>query len=354
VLRDLGEPWSTWVDAPARLVVDADVPAEVVLVGDRFVDRYRERGEQVSLGSTPLSVEIPPGRREIRVLAPGRADAVFPLLFRRGREVDLGRVHLPLPIPGACYVPAGPFAAGGDPVATDPVHAGEVEIGGMFVQQFPVTLAEYVAFLEDCGEGERWQPREPAQYGNPGRELIVREGGHWVARTQTSEGPQWGPDWPIVFVTPTDCEAYASWWSGKTGREWALPHDLEWEKAARGLDGRAFPWGDFADPTFANMGRSLATAGQRTAVTAFPLDESPYGIRGLGGNVRDWCCNGYRRSGDGHLVPLPRGAPPDAPWRIQRGGSWMSSEAQQRCASRFVGRPAGRNSSVGFRLVTRL
>jgi serine/threonine-protein kinase len=157
----------------------------------------------------------------------------------------------------------------------------------------------------------------------------------------------------VVLVDAEGALAYARWWRARTSRAWRLPHDLEWEKAARGADGRAFPWGDVLDPAFANMVRSHAGPPGRVAVTAFPHDRSPYGVRGLGGNVRDWCANGYRREGDvadGEAVsPAPAAA--DEPYRMVRGGSWTSVEAWCRSAARFAAPPGERTTSVGFRLV---
>jgi formylglycine-generating enzyme required for sulfatase activity/predicted Ser/Thr protein kinase len=348
---------AAWLRTPARLVLHtepagASVCAEEVVAQDR---RWIPRSARV-LGVTPLRETLPAGRWRLTVRTTGRAEAVFPVDLQREDLFDPGPISLPEPIWGAVLVPAGWFLAGGDPLAPDALSRRRIWVDTFAIQTHPVTVAEYVAFLNELPEelALEHQPRESAGYGAGSRSVLARRGAQWLLETSPHEGPPWEPDWPVVLVDPADAEAYARWWSAKTGLTWALPHDLEWEKAARGADGRAFPWGDLADPSFANMIQSHEGAPKRTSVTRFRYDQSPYGVYGLGGNVRDWCCNGYRRDGDiadgERLIIRPRAA--DEPYHMVRGGSWTSVESWCRSAGRFAGYPIG-STSVGFRLVCR-
>jgi serine/threonine-protein kinase len=158
----------------------------------------------------------------------------------------------------------------------------------------------------------------------------------------------WADDWPVTLVDWADACQFAE----RAG--WRLPHDHEWEKAARGADGRIYAWGDAFDPTRANMALSRPTSPGHAPVEAFPLDDSPYGVRGMTGNVRDWCSNGYLRAGPAGALIDPREGPPDAEYRMIRGGSWSSTAMMCRLATRLVSAPTGRLTAVGFRLARSL
>jgi eukaryotic-like serine/threonine-protein kinase len=111
-------------------------------------------------------------------------------------------------------------------------------------------------------------------------------------------------------VSWEDLMAFCAWKSRKTGLLFSLPYEIHWEKAARGTDGRSFPFGNVEDATFMNINTSHE-AGQRPAVVdSFPTDESVYGVRGLAGNSRDQCLDD-----PGEKYPG---------WRLARGGVWTS------------------------------
>ena len=145
--------------------------------------------------------------------------------------------------------------------------------------------------------------------------------------------------------------SFSEWRSTKTGRPWRLPHGLEWEKAARGVDGRFFPWGNFAESTWANSANARESQPGRLPVDSYPLDVSPYGVRGMAGNVRDWCINAYSRDGVPDGSRLTVDPPAEAAYRMMRGGSWASKIDLCRLASRFADPPSTRFSVTGFRLV---
>ncbi|MBI3096966.1 MAG: SUMF1/EgtB/PvdO family nonheme iron enzyme [Planctomycetes bacterium] len=144
------------------------------------------------------------------------------------------------------------------------------------------------------------------------------------------------PDWPVVGVSWYDAIAFCEWKSRKEGRVYRLPTAEEWEKAARGVDGRIYPFGRHCDPTYCNINSSHKDGMRLEPVESFPIDESPVGVRGMGGNSRDWCLDDpgerYRS------------------WRYLRGGAWVNSSDDARTAFRWGNEPTNVNWNNGFRL----
>ncbi len=135
-------------------------------------------------------------------------------------------------------------------------------------------------------------------------------------------------------MTQHDARAYAEWRSLRDGRSHRLPTADEWEKAARGADGRKFPWGDHFDPTFCHTRESHGNSPRPASVGACPLDESPYGVRDMAGGARDWTITWIRPD----LIAVC-------------GGSWNLFDFFCRAASRYPNEPGTPLASVGFRLV---
>lgn len=163
----------------------------------------------------------------------------------------------------------------------------------------------------------------------------------------------WRADWPAVGISWNGAKAYAAWLSKRTGRGWRLPTEIEWEKAARGVDGRFYPWGDFTDPAFVHSRTVERSPTTPAPIDAFAADVSPYGVRGMGGNVRDWCedaAGGDSYSASGGIARPPPDAP-DAALRIVRGGSWRQAPDAARVAGRTALAAANGYADVGFRLV---
>lgn len=162
-------------------------------------------------------------------------------------------------------------------------NQARVWVDGFCIQTYPVTARAFARFLA-TPEGAPW------------RKEVLRDGLNL-----------WHPDWPAVGMSWEAANAYAAWCSHPT-TPWRLPTESEWEKAARGVDARPYPWGDFADPTFCHVRSPEHLPQSPASIHTFPTDSSPYGLRGAGGNVRDWC------------AALPS-TPPDSPHPV-RGGSW--------------------------------
>jgi formylglycine-generating enzyme required for sulfatase activity len=138
---------------------------------------------------------------------------------------------------------------------------------------------------------------------------------------------------PVVLVTHADAQAYAAWLSAQTGQSWRLPSELQWEKVARGDDGRRFPWGDEFDP--ARLNSHDAGPFDTVAVGRYPAGASPYGVLDMAGQVFEWTAT---LAGPGRY--------------IVKGGSWDDRGCGVCRAAARHGRPAAlKHILIGFRLV---
>ncbi|MEI6514052.1 MAG: formylglycine-generating enzyme family protein, partial [bacterium] len=235
-------------------------------------------------------------------------------------------------------VPEGEFMMGSDkqkdPEAYDnelPQH--KVYLAEYLIGKSSVTVAQFAAFIkasgykttaEKEGSGHDWQ--HPRGAGSD----VVHKAAH-----------------PVTFVNWDDALAFCAWVSEVTGRELRLPSEAEWEKAARGTDGRIFPWGkQKADATLCNFNLNVKDT---TPVGQYsPQGDSPYGCADMAGNVWEWTNSlfkGYpNQIGDGR----EEGGSRDV--RVLRGGSFfsLSNLRNLRCASRYYTYP--RNFDFGFRV----
>lgn len=354
-----------YVDGDAWLTLETDRPAVARL--SRFVlsDRRLVLEPSRPLGRTPLLREPVGAGSWMIELQPddGPVTRVPVWLGREGHwhgQADPGarprRLILPRASelgPDEVWVPGGPCWLGGDPEAYSPLARSWANIEGFVMERYPVTQARYLDFLNDLVERDReeeallYAPRERASGPNSEGALIYgrREGRFELL--PDADGDMWSPQWPVMMVTWAAAGAFAAWYARRTRQPWRLPTEREWEKAARGVDGRWFPWGDFLDPSWCRIASSQKGRALPVDIGTYPTDESPYGVRELGGNMRCWCADPYTTSGDGQP------AEPNDPnlQRVVRGGSFYFSPIGSRAASRYQLPQTNRTDSLGIRLV---
>lgn len=252
-----------------------------------------------------------------------------------------------------CSVPAGPFVMGStdaDEMAyasEQPQHAQDVPTPYQ-ISRYPVTNAQYAAFFRAGGYDKR---RYWTEAGWTWRE---REGIHGPA---TYSSPYDLSNHPVVCVSWYEAAAFCRWLTAvlqerghlDKGKEITLPTEPQWEKAARGTDGRSYPWGGEPDADCANYKET--GLGTSSAVGCFPGGKSPYGVEDLSGNAWEWCrtkwepdYEDYRHDND-----LAGFAP-----RVLRGGSFSCDKTLVRCAARNDWKPHFRYQGCGFRVVRSL
>lgn len=283
-----------------------------------------------------------------RIAIAGSA-ALAAVCFMPERAATAGQTITP---PAVVEIPAGAFIAGSDREEREAAYRldeqayghsvtrrqgwydnererQEITLPAYAISKTPITQAQYAVFVEATGHPAPDVDRETwASYG-----LI-----HPFSRTRrfawTNGSPPPGRErHPVVLVSSSDAEAYAAWLSSVTGRDWRLPSELEWEKAARGTDGRRFPWGDEFSPALLNS--HDAGPFDTEPVGAHPGGASPFGLLDAAGQVFEWTST----------APSPGRA-------IVKGGSWDDKG----CG---VCRPAARHTRpvdlkhilIGFRLV---
>jgi serine/threonine-protein kinase len=168
-------------------------------------------------------------------------------------------------------------------------------------------------------------------------------------------GYRWGASHPVFGVRWEDACAYARWFSERQGREWRLPTEFEWEKAARGVDGRTFPWGDHLDANWCRMNQSTPGEPRPVTVEKCDTDESSYGVRGMAGNVAEWCLDSFERSvelDDGTRPPEAEDCGESADLRVVRGGHWNAGRDECTTHRRLGLHGDTRLPTLGFRLVS--
>jgi serine/threonine-protein kinase len=363
-----------WLRGDGALTLVTDPPgAAATLYGYEVRDRRLVAMPIRMLGPTPLvDVALPMGSYLVRLRAPGCVDVRYPIVIGRRERWDGLPPGATAPIPvrlprlgelGAddVYVPAGWGWSGGDPEANNPLPWRRLWFDALVARRFPVTNREYITFLDDLvatgreTEALRHAPRERAARVEEEGVLLYgrRDDGRFFLRTD-ADGDTWDPEWPAIHVDWYGARAYTRWLADRTGHAWRLPGDLEAERLARGADGRIFPWGNVLDPTWCHMLESHVGKPMLAVVNSCPTDESPWGVRGLGGNVREWCLDLFRPEGptlDGAHVPPPLDPGDDGAIRVTRGGDWYGQARLSRATTRSRDWPQVRVSIVGFRVV---
>ncbi len=206
-----------------------------------------------------------------------------------------------------------------------------LSIEGFYMARYPITNAQYDAFVTDNGyDNEHWWQELPERIDKP----------------QESEWKQ--GNLPRESVSWYEAIAYCRWLSVQLGYNVSLATERQWERAARGTDGREYPWGDEYQSGYANINEIEKRAGpnylkQTSPVGMYDFAGSPEGIQDLSGNVWEWVLNEYEGSVNASLKKKGR--------RVLCGGSWVCSSGFARASSRNWFNPANCHDVIGFRIV---
>ena len=231
---------------------------------------------------------------------------------------------------GMLLIPSGTFHMGSNAKDASPQEqpVTQVSLSCFYLSRFPVTNAQFEKF-------------------DPAHHLKRATGG--------------GDNYPVVYVSSREAEKFCQWLSAKEGKKYRLPTEAEWEYAARGTDGRAFPWGEFLDAgnlaNFADARTNFAWRdpsiddgfAESAPVGSYPRGVSPFGIEDMAGNVFEWCLD-FFETYKGKDRVNPRG-PTNGQKRMYRGGSWKSRAANLRTTARNFNQPDYSSNDVGFRVV---
>ncbi len=340
--------------------------------------KYEERDRLLvqklvrKLGPLPLHAEqLEMGSYMVVLRADNHAQIHYPVHIRRQehwagiryRGAKPYKIELPLDgalAPGEIYIPGGFFRSGGDRDAVESLPAAMDWVEPFAICEFCVTNGEYLAFLNELirtgyrTDALQYAPHDRSSAGHAGELLYGQDPRGYFT---LPEGRGWKLDTPVVMVTYHDAEAYAQWLSQREGKHWRLPTEAEWEKAARGVDARVFPCGDFLDPSWSCTRGSHADIPSVASVASFPKDCSPYGVRGMAGNVSEWSADLFEQKAlDGDTTQFSRVGTDevletmDHQQRAVRGGNWNAARRNARCASRMGLDGSLVSPILGFRL----
>ena len=328
--RYLDEPLSS----AGRLSLASDPSgSEVVLSRYEEIDGVLTETGEKSLGSTPLDVALPMGSYLCVLKKEGFRDTRYPVRIDRGGHWK-GQVTLRTDQEigeGFVYVPKGPFVYGEGKETTSKT------LDDFAIAKYPVTFGEYAEFLESLPEEEA-QERLPRTSGD-GLFLDKDEEGRWRLKPEVLDddiraiyldrhGEGFELRIPVFGVDWADAMAYCVWKGDR------LPTEEEREKAARGVDGRRFAWGDLEDASLGKCRDSRPERTQPEPVGAFSTAESVYHMGDASGGVWNWTQSWYddRESS-----------------RVLRGGAWYDQPVSLRSAIRISIDPSIRGTSIGFR-----
>jgi formylglycine-generating enzyme required for sulfatase activity/tRNA A-37 threonylcarbamoyl transferase component Bud32 len=213
------------------------------------------------------------------------------------------------------FIPAGSFTMGDTIGDGDPAEkpTADVALKAFWLDRFEVSFDQFAKFVQVAG----FKPQ-----------------GNWEQLRSR------GNTHPVVNVTWNDAVAYCRW------ADKYLPSEAEWEFAARGTEGRKYPWGNQWDPNRARFRGNKGT-GTTAPVGSYPTGASPFGVQDLAGNVWEWTASLEKPypyvATDGREDPRTGGS------RVTRGGSWLGDSEFLRAAARDFLSPTSKNDKLGFR-----
>ncbi|MCG3135464.1 MAG: Serine/threonine-protein kinase PknD [Planctomycetes bacterium] len=327
------------------LELASDPPgAQVTLTRLEDHDGVLKSGAETDLGATPIGpAPLPMGSYLCVLRHPGFRDVRYPVHITRNRAWA-GRVKMRTDREigdGFVFVPGGPFVYG------EGTETTIAELPDFAISARPVSYADWALFLEAVERESGIEAARTFVPGTSGEGLFMESAGNgtWRLVDGILSGPvgeilaaRHGPDLvlrsPVVGIPWFAAAEYCAWKSRSTGIEWRLPTEQEREKAARGVDGRTFPWGELADASLGKCGESREEAPQPEPTGSFPAATSIYGMLDASGNTWDWTGSESDERSQRKVV---------------RGGCWSIAIGHLRCANRTWNAPAHGFSHIGFR-----
>jgi serine/threonine-protein kinase len=292
------------------------------------VDQVLLLKNAVRAGKSPLNIRMNEGFFLLLARSPGREEVRYPVEVKCAAKNTFD-IFIPPKVPkGTVYIPAGSFYSGTD---EDKSKMHRVYLPGYFISKYEVTFGEYLKFWRSI-RGKHIRNRYMAKYVMNGvrREYVD------VWDQLGNLKPQFKPDMPVVGITGEAAVDYCRWLGKQIGMPCRLPTSLEWEKAARGVDGRFYVWGDEYRPDVAlTLDNQKAAAKYKIAAEPgrFEDDKSVYGVYDLGGNVREFT-TGTRFKDKVYVV---------------KGGSINTGSMFSKCG--FSSFSTGSENDIGFRYV---
>lgn len=290
-------------------------------------------GEAV-LDAQPGGVPVASKRKVIDVLITTMQGANVKPTLRRRAGLLLGRLGwTPADLDQFVEIPAGQF------LYDDKKETREIPYR-YWIAKYPVTNLQFKRFMAANGyEDQRWWSTTGWSWR---QDKDRKQPAYWDDHERAN------PIFPVMGVSWFEVEAYCNWLNqqlttiplaaGQVARPEEvvvrLAREEEWERAARGVDGREYPWGAEFDQTKANTYESGGI--DTTAICTYPQGASPTGAWDMSGNVWEWTYSRYDK---------------DKPARVLRGGSWGIGHRHARCADRFWSDPDYFNYNLGFRVV---
>lgn len=249
-------------------------------------------------------------------------------------------------VPAMVHVPAGPFWMGSDKkkdreADDDETPQHQVTLPAYRIGKYPVTNAQFALFVQAGGY------ENDAYWTKAGWAQRKKQG--WTG-PRYSDNPRFNQaNQPVVGVSWYEVAAYCNWLKATTGRAFRLPSEAMWEKAARGADGRIYPWGDEWDA--ARLNASETKINRPSAVGIFPHGKSPVEAYDMCGNVLEWCSTAWR-SYPFQAEPYEEEVEGERD-RCRRGGAF---DLLRSCRAAFRGyvRPVSRYYAMGFRVAEHL
>ena len=232
-------------------------------------------------------------------------------------------------------VPAGEFTMGSDRGQADERPEHVVDLDEFYCDKYEVTNAQFLAFMNAIAANADAEDNRLMELDDSGVQIRMVEESFELKTAAVARRP-------VVEVSWHGARAYCEWMGGR------LPTEAEWEKAARGIDGRKYPWGTQIDRPRANYKGLFSTA---VEVGSYPRGSSPYGICDMAGNVWEWVADWYSSAYYAESPDRNPTGPESGAFRVIRGGAWGTDGAYLRSSYRMGLSPESTDDSIGFRCV---